>query len=77
MKCVMRAARQICFHLEILAAIVLPHIDVISKRSIAELNCSCLRALELVVERTHLIDCTEVVERIEFATFLLSEKPVI
>ena len=35
MKCVIRAARQVCFHLEILAAIVLPHIDVISKRSIA------------------------------------------
>ena len=34
MKCVMQAARQVCFHLEILVAIVIPHIDVISKRSI-------------------------------------------
>ena len=44
---------------------------------IADLNCSCRRALELVVERTHHIECIELVERIEFATFLVSEKPVI
>ena len=40
MKCAIREARQVCFHLDILVAIANPHNDVISKQSIADIVLS-------------------------------------
>ena len=49
MKCAMRAAWQICFDLEILVVIVIPHIVVISKRSIVKMAVAVERLLHFQV----------------------------